>query len=468
MKRLDIGFIRKSFEDSGYLLLTDNYVNAHQLLEYKCPNGHIHRTRWLDWRKGNRCPYCSNMAKKEIEEISNIFKSEGYILLSDHYKNAHSNLEYICPNGHKNSISWSSWRRGSRCSICAGKKKFSTAQVDTMFKSDGYKLLTTEYNNAHQLLTTICPNGHTYLTALQNWHNGYRCPRCTNIGSSYQELSILNFIKSTYSEKIIDRSRTIIPPYELDFVIPEKKLAIEYCGIYWHSELMGKDKSYHLNKLNLCTEKGYRLITIFEDELLDRPKVVFSRISNALGINKSEKIYARQCEVREISSSTASDFCNKHHLQGYTGSKIKLGLFYKNKIVSVMTFSKLSISKGSKNKEGSWELSRFCSDIHYRVIGGASKLLSYFEKNYQWNEIISYADRRWSSGNLYEKIGFTLVGETKPNYWYFKKSEYKRIHRFALRKNSTDPKDQTEWEIRKSQGWNRIWDCGNLKCIKYG
>jgi hypothetical protein len=98
------------------------------------------------------------------------------------------------------------------------------------------------------------------------------------------------------------------------------------------------------------------------------------------------------------------------------------------------------------------------------VLGGASKLLKYFERNYDWSKIISYADRRWSVGNVYDKLGFDLTGVTKPNYWYIK--DQKRLHRFNLRKKYEDPKNLTEWQIRQSQGWNRIWDCGNLRYEK--
>lgn len=99
------------------------------------------------------------------------------------------------------------------------------------------------------------------------------------------------------------------------------------------------------------------------------------------------------------------------------------------------------------------------------MIGVASKLLSHFKKNYKWEQIFSYADRRWSTGNLYAQIGFELIGNTKPNYWYFANGSIERRHRFALRKKSSEPKDITEWELRRNQGWNRIWDCGNLKYV---
>jgi len=126
-----------------------------------------------------------------------------------------------------------------------------------------------------------------------------------------------------------------------------------------------------------------------------------------------------------------------------------------------MTFSKGNIAKGSKPKGDIWELNRFCSDYNYHIPGIASKLLTYFKRNYVWKEIFSYADRRWSTGNLYYKLGFTLDSTTRPNYWYVK--GLKRIHRFNLRKRPDEPKEIPEWVLRQSEGYVRVWDCGNYK-----
>jgi len=123
-------------------------------------------------------------------------------------------------------------------------------------------------------------------------------------------------------------------------VIPSKKLAIEYCGLYWHSESMGKNRNYHIKKLNMCTDKGYRLITIFEDEWVNKRNITESRLMNVLGINKSKRIYARKCVVKEISATQARMFCEQNHLQGYTGSNIKIGAYYNTELVAVMYFFK--------------------------------------------------------------------------------------------------------------------------------
>jgi hypothetical protein len=126
-----------------------------------------------------------------------------------------------------------------------------------------------------------------------------------------------------------------------------------------------------------------------------------------------------------------------------------------------MTFSHGSISRKKLNDNKLWELSRFCSNSNYHIPGIASKLLIYFKRNYSWKEIFSYADRRWSLGNVYYKLGFKLDSITKPNYWYIK--DLNRIHRFNLRKKYSEPKDIPECILRKKEGYYRIWDCGHLK-----
>lgn len=205
--------------------------------------------------------------------------------------------------------------------------------------------------------------------------------------------------------------------------------------MHWHSELRGKDRKYHLNKTKWCQDKGIQLIHINENEFVNSRKIVISKLDSILNRNK-RPIYARKCEVREIHSQTKSKFLKKYHLQGNDKASVKLGLFYKNRIVSVMTFCKRRVALGKKtSEEDEYELSRFCNNFNFYVIGGASKLLKYFERNYNPKKIKTYADKRWSTGDLYFKLGFTHIHDSKPNYWYFHSLDRFRVyHRFNFRK----------------------------------
>jgi len=185
-------------------------------------------------------------------------------------------------------------------------------------------------------------------------------------------------------------------------------------------------------------------------------------------INESDKIYARKCDIREISPKEKNKFLNEFHIQGEDKLKIKLGAFYNDQLVGVMTFGSLRIALGSIN-ENEFELIRFATSC--QIIGLASKMLKYFVKIYKPDKIISFADRRWtfSKDNLYEKLGFKKISNGNPNYWYIDKNNGQRIHRFNFRKNILEEKldffdkNLTEWENMQLNSFDRIWDCGNLK-----
>lgn len=288
------------------------------------------------------------------------------------------------------------------------------------------------------------------------------CSFCLGISRSTSagEKEVVQYIRSVYTGTVLENDRKLIYRKELDILLPNIKLAFEYNGIFYHSNKRICEPKYHLDKLERCNGVNFRLVNIFEDEWLFKKEIVKKRIRYLLGLEKN-KIYARHCIVREISSSEARTFIENEHIHGYVNAKIKLGLFYNSQLVSVMTLSRPNRAKGRHTNFDTWEISRFCSNIN--VVGGASKLLSYFKKTYNPPSIFTYSDRRWDTGELYSKLGFTFVGNTTPGYWYVKGD--KRYHRYALRKNKYDNPDLTEWENRQLQGWNRIWDCGHAKWV---
>ena len=285
------------------------------------------------------------------------------------------------------------------------------------------------------------------------------------------ENEIASFIKEAlHIENVEQRNKNIIPPYEIDIYLPDYKIGIEYNGLVWHSEKFGKDKDYHLNKLNRCNDNDIKLIQIFEDEYIEHKEIIFEKIRHILGkdINKN-KIYARKCDVNIIEKKEAMIFLNDNHIQGYNPSTVYLGCFYENKLIAVMTF------KEERKGSGLWELNRFASDIHNHCIGVGGKLFKYFIKNYYPIQVKSFADRRWtlsSDDNLYTNLGFTLDKILKPDYSYVT-SKGCRVHKFNFRKKNIIHKykeynlnmDMTEKEMADIIGVFKIWDCGLYKYI---
>ena len=235
------------------------------------------------------------------------------------------------------------------------------------------------------------------------------CPVCfpPMIDSSFMEKEVVSFIKSIYDGCVIENDRTVISPLELDMYMPGKQLAIEFDGMYWHSEATGKNEKYHLYKTEKCFENGIKLLHVFENEWIENKEIVKDRIKAAFGIYDS-RIYARKCKVRRITPTLANKFLEKNHLQGCDNSSCQYGLMYEHELVAVMTFGKPRF-----NKNYDWELIRYASQLGIQVIGGASKLLAKFMKNHS-GSIVSYADRRYSDGRLYDAIGFRLIGKSSP------------------------------------------------------
>ena len=177
-KKLTIEFVRREFEKEGYTLLSKEYINAHQKLEYVCPKGDHGTIVWNSWQQGNRCAECNGNKKLTIGFIKNEFEKEGYILLTKEYKNAHQKLEYICPKGDEGNILWLNWKKGKRCAECGGSKRLTTEFVKEQFEKEGYILLTKRYVNNRQDLEFICPNNHNRTITWGAWKQGQRCIRC--------------------------------------------------------------------------------------------------------------------------------------------------------------------------------------------------------------------------------------------------------------------------------------------------
>ena len=290
--------------------------------------------------------------------------------------------------------------------------------------------------------------------------NGYEyCTICNpiNTGKSQEEKLIIDWIKELGLE-VIERHRNL--GIELDVFIPSLNIAIEYNGLYWHSELY-KENNYHLNKTEICNKNGIRLIHIWEDDWLYKKEIVKSILLNSFKLN-TNNIFARNCKIVSVDSKTKNDFLEKNHLQGKCQSSINLGLEYNDELVSLMTFGIRNI-----NVKKEFELIRFCSKIGTNVMGSASKLFKYFMKTNKYESIVSYADISNFTGDLYKLLGFKYSHRSRPNYYWV--VDGKRYHRYTynkkrLIKEGADP-NLTEVEIMYNRGYFRIFGCGQDKYI---
>ena len=249
--------------------------------------------------------------------------------------------------------------------------------------------------------------------------------------------------------------------YSYDFKIGNNLVEINPTATHnTHFNPYGKnriDDMYHFNKSNIANVKGYNVIHVFDWDDID--KVVQL-------LRERETVYARKCEVRLVNEVDANKYLDTYHLQGTCrGQKFRLGLYYDNKLVSLMTFGK---SRFNKNCE--YELLRYCS--HYSVICGAEKLFKYFVDNYKPNSIVSYCDTSKFSGKVYDILGFKYVKTNSPRKHWYSRKEKRHITDGLLLSQGYDRlfkenhgKGTSNEELILARGYLPVYDCGQSTYI---
>jgi very-short-patch-repair endonuclease len=321
-----------------------------------------------------------------------------------------------------------------------------------------YKLINKE-SNISEFNHYKCGNNFKINSNLLNARlnlNSDLCLSCNPL-KSYSHIYLkLKNIFDEYNIKYFENDRIELDGKEIDLYIPSMKLGFEIDGLYWHSSKY-KSEMYHVEKQNLAREKGIRLIQFFEDEIEYKYDIVESMIKNKINANIN-KIFARKTTLKKISNLEYKNFVIKNHIQGYYYAHIIYGLYYNNELISIMSFI--------KRKNNSYELLRYCSILNTQIVGGASKLLNYFINNIEFNELYTYANRRYSDGLLYEKIGFEKISENKLNYWYVNLSKKIRHHRLKYQKHKLVALgydiNKTQDDIMNERKIYKIYDSGTI------
>ena len=329
---------------------------------------------------------------------------------------------------------------------------------------DKYTYEKTEYTKSHEPVTITCrEHGDFTICPYVHMAGGGFCPRCTEFVSSYEK-EIAEYLRNQSDEMVVQTTvRGLKGIKELDILIKDKNLAVEFDGLYWHSDIF-KTRNYHIQKTKKAFDFGIRVIHIFEDEWVEKKEICKSILKNTIGLTE-KKIYARKCEIKTVSPSEARSFLDANHIQGFCSSSHRYGLYNNGILVSLMTFGGNRICLGGKKKKSEYELLRFCNTRFSSVVGGASRLFKHFVQTQSPKKVTSYCDIRWGSGRLYEVLGFKRLKDTPPNYFYVKGG--RRLGRFGFRKNllvsqGYDP-NKTEKQIMSDIGYSRIYDCGSMK-----
>lgn len=286
------------------------------------------------------------------------------------------------------------------------------------------------------------------LTSIVSLNN--RCYYCYPLGSD-QQIEIIKYIQHLGFNPI--SCRKTIAPFEIDILVQEKNIAIEFNGLWWHSEGAGKTKDYHANKTLLCQQKNLQIFHIFYDEWRDKQEIVKSMISYRLGVLPRLAV-ARKCNIIELNSCEKKSFFNKAHLNGDVNAAQAFGLLHANEIVAA-----ISLRAPFHNKWKDYiEIARFANSIKGFVPGALSKLIKrakQFAIDKGKKGLLSYVDESHGNGLSYENAGFKLIGFSPPKYWYTDGN--RRFNRFKFRAQN----NKSEKKVAAESGVYRIWGSRN-------
>lgn len=483
-------FIERANAKHGarYVYPTQEYKGAHEKVRITCPEHGEFQTTANSHIRGSGCPKCgviksagSNRSSFQIfvEKASSVHNGR-YAYPEQCYLNAKGELKILCPEHGEFQQIADNHLQGNGCPECGiikrsegHKIKFSDLVEIASRVHDGfYSYSETGYVNITGKLNITCPV-HGEFQQIADCHiRGGGCPKCACSGTSKGELELAEWLKEhgvLGSHRVslkglssaVARNGKVPNAYmELDMYVPDKSLAVEFNGLYWHSEdRVGKD--YHLGKTEACKELGIELIQIFEDEWYAKPEIVKSIISTRLGVYEN-RYYARKTTVVEVDASTAGAFYDANHIQGKTHCSKHYGLTTNGELVAMASFG--NRSHLFKNNEGI-ELVRFCTRLNTQVVGGLSKLLAIYKDVM----VKTYCDLRLFNGKGYKAVGFKELHVSKPSYYYFK--GMKRFSRFNFQKHKLekvlDSFDAalSEAENMVNNGYSRTFDCGNLVMV---
>ena len=453
-------------------------------LTWVCPQGHGTYQSTMSKRSAGRgCPVCAGVKTlagvNDIETLHPKLAQQWdeneneNITPRDVSSGSRKKVWWKCDRGHSYQAVVNKRTSGTGCPYCANKKvlvgfnDLATIRPDVAqrwhpYKNEGNTPEMFTFRSGH-VAWWRCDKGHEWVSDIDHQSGGNSCPKCSH-NVSQAESDIADYVKSIIGEdKVITSDRKIISPQELDIYIPSKNIAIEYNGLYWHTESQGKDRYYHFNKWEKCKDKGIQLITIWEDEWRDKPDIVKSMIAHKLGASQDRRVYARKTTSFILGDkSYARKFFDDNHIQGSAPATSYVALSYKGDIVAVSAWKKTG---------DILYLDRYATSCV--VVGGMGKVLSMgkdIAKNLHCTKIITFSDHQVSDGGLYDTLGFYCDKELKPDYRYL--VEDKRIHKFnyRLKRFRNDPdleykEGLTEKELAQLNGLERIWDCGKTRWV---
>lgn len=342
----------------------------------------------------------------------------------------------ICDCGNKTTVESTKLKSGKTKSCGCYRKESTYKRCFNNRAGNRQGMLTMLYSfkgNYHTMWHCKCDCGNEVdidVCALNQGQQSCGCVCISQTGSK-AENEIKDYILTLDSSLALSKDRVLqydnARNKEIDIFIPSVNLGIEYNGSVYHASVnslyKNKPKNYHQQKFLQAKEQGIHLINIFDvdwENNKDKIKMYLKSI-----LTPTTRVFARKCRLTSIEKQVATDFCNKYHLQGFAKlGTINYGLYHDDKLVEVMSFGKVRFKV---HQEGYYELHRLCTKDNVTVVGGASRLLKAFERDYKPVNLLSYSNNDYFTGEIYGKLGFGYIKQVSiPYYWFYRNKEVKR------------------------------------------
>ena len=438
-----------------------NYVGAKTKVVIICKEHGEFEQEPTNHLMGSGCIKCAGICKSNTVEFitrAKLVHGDKYDYSKVNYSTTNEKVSIVCsthgefkqtPYGHLSGLGC------KKCGykITADSTKISLSEFierAVLVHNNTYDYSLVRYDTTKDKIKIRCNKHGVFEQECDSHLQGHGCPTCgSQMSKGENEIcELLESLNIPYHR----RDRSLIKPLELDIVIPEHNLAIEFNGLIWHSELYGKDKTYHINKTKLCNDVGFRLVHIWEDDWRDRKDIEIAFLKSILGKSDTKRVYARQCDVQFVENVDAKIFLEKNHIQGHVPFSKAVGLYHHNELVALTTFTK-------RNED--YELTRHVTSCN--VIGSLGKAVKFFGE-----DVYTFCDNARFTGESYIKAGFIKSDEIDPDYKYIVNG--KREHKFLWRRGSIKSKrpdvyseDLSEREMMEKAEYPRIWDCGKVR-----
>lgn len=470
--------------NSGQGILPTMYTKGSgKVANWKCPDcGYTWDSRIIDVVRGYRCSPCGNA--KIVPGINDIFTKRPDLLPkyrndlcpeADVTKigtgNSSDLLWWDCEEGHPYQQTAADICRGVGCGVCRGLQvhvgfnDFATrypkeASRWNYILNGDLKPEDVSYGAGIYAWFT-CDNGHDTYKYLPDTYR-FGCRSCSS-GTSKPEAEVREYIQGLIpTEEVIPNDRSIVSPKEIDIYIPSRSLAVEFNGVFTHSDYYKSREGVDARKAKSIRERGVKFHAVWEDDWRDRQEIVKSQLRRKLGIQDG-KVFARKRIIREVGTDEARLFLDRYHIQGFPGSSRYVALVDTENIVD-------SLAAFTFYRSGEVVLDRYASRI--TVLGGLPKIVSYLEKTYVYDHLVTFADLQESDGDLYRTTGWDLDQELPPDYKYLVGGRYredKRKYRVENFRNNPTLKYEegaTEAQLAAMNKLTRVYDYGKLRFVK--